>query len=67
MGKILSSTLDSVMSSTQKAKRRALIYCTKIACVKRNQSFSKSVPPTVTVALSKSDNSLPVFFKVYFP
>lgn len=24
-------------------KKRALIYCTKIACVKRNQSFSKSV------------------------
>lgn len=27
-------------------KKRALIYRTKIACVKRNQSFSKSVRPT---------------------
>ncbi len=39
-------------------KKRALIYRTKIACVKRNQSFSKSVHSLLTATLSKFDHSV---------
>ncbi len=42
-------------------KKRALIYCTKIACVKRNQSFSKSVHSLLTATLSKFDHSVWAF------
>lgn len=42
-------------------KKRALIYRTKIACVKRNQSFSKSVHSLLTATLSKFDLSVREF------
>lgn len=42
-------------------KKRALIYRTKIACVKRNQSFSKSVHSLQTATHSKFDHSVRTF------